>query len=151
MDRRLGVVTAAALVLNVGCTMFQGHGVIDAHLFSTADRQIQLTQNYRCDALRTGPAHNYGQLVLTVKQGDRIVLSRVVGRREGHFKEHPHFRLNIEARTDTTGQRVWLVARDARHVIASVDLTTNAVTGYDDTPPSWAKVDEGRIIEGRVR
>jgi hypothetical protein len=50
---------------------------------------------------------------------------------------------NVEARTDETRQRLWLVDRDASRIIATLDQGSGQTTGPDDDPPPWATPEGG--------
>ena len=145
MDRRLGMVLAAALPLITGCFMFQGSGPNYRYVASVDDKQFELEQTYYLDALRPGPARNYGELLLIVKQEGREILRHPVARRPGVFREHPHY-VNVECRIDPTGQKIWFIDKDSHHVFVSADLMNGLFTGYDDAPPSWARLDGGQAI-----
>jgi hypothetical protein len=52
----------------------------------------------------------------------------------------------LEGRTDATRQRVWIVDKETGEVIATLDRSSNTVTGLRDKPPAWATMEGGVVL-----
>ncbi len=138
---------------NVGCHHAFGWKVAHIHRWTVDEgRELSLREDARGNALLTAPDHNYVELWLTLKTGERSMVNERVAHRATVWNEQP-IRIaseDLEARSDTDRRRIWIVNRKSRQIIASLDCRSKAATGPDEAPPQWAKLDEGTLLQRRV-
>ncbi len=99
------------------------------------------------------PELTYSDVVLDLQSDGKTIHRRTLGRREQlDMRNLGPFRLsNLEARTDSSRQRIWLVDKDASQVIASHDRLTRATTGLGEQPPAWAQAEGGVVLKRVTR
>ena len=56
----------------------------------------------------------------------------------------------LEARTDADERRFWIIDLNSTRVVASLDRLTNELTGPDDNPPPWARLDDGTVLKESI-
>lgn len=157
MDTCLKAATLVATITflsgQFGCAMFQAHSEHIAYSAQLNDgARVELVQQYRRDALQSGPEHNCSQLWLRLTENDRVLLNADAGRRAGDFSEHPRFDLGpLAGRADEKHKRVWIVDQDNGMVIASLDRTSGDCTGFGAPPPPWATLDGGIALDNQSR
>jgi hypothetical protein len=138
------------LVLNTaGCALFEmkAYHVEYSGAAKDGHTKVRLIQERRSDAVRTGSGHNYAELSLEVTSRD-VATVRTVGRKEGSWKDVPAFSFgDLEARIDSSQQRVWIIDKGSGEVITAFDRDANILTGVDQPPPAWATSDRGDIMD----
>ncbi len=157
--------TATVCTANLGCAVFECKGLWPAHIARLdGDRTIHLEEYVQYNAALRGPRYNFAELTLAVvpenatseapvckggvcRPGGSIVC--VIARRGAEdWKDLKQFKFGqLEARSDSARDKVWIVDRDASRVVATLDCGTGATTGPDDQPPAWAAVDGGARLE----
>lgn len=91
----------------------------------------------------------YADVVLETYAGGKVVHRRTLARREqAEFLKNGPIKLGVlEARSTPERDRIWIVDKDARRVIASHDRRTRITTGIGEQAPSWAGPDVGDILQ----
>ena len=91
----------------------------------------------------------YADVVLETRADGAVVHRRTLARREQVevLKDGPIKLGVLEARSTPERDRIWIVDKDARRVIASHDRRTKITTGIGEQAPSWAGPAVGDILE----
>jgi hypothetical protein len=149
--RMIVFATATICLTNLGCAVFECKGLWPAHkAVLDESRTVRLAYYVQHNMVLRGPQHNYAELSLFVEADKEGPMAGGVVARRGSTLgcQVNSFQLGeLEARADDARERVWLVDKDAKRVVASLDCGTGATTGPDDRPPPWATLDAGVRLE----
>jgi len=156
---------ATVCLANLGCALFECKALWPAHKAQLDDdRTICLDQYVQYNAALRGPRYNFVELTLAVvpeeetseapvckggvcRRGGSI--AHIVARRGGEdCKGLKHFEFGqLEARSNSARDKVWIIDLDASRVVATVDCASGTTTGPDDQSPPWATLDGGVRLE----
>ena len=137
-------------VANVGCSAFASSYARPLHVAMLDETgKVELWEYAQHNAVLRGPEHNFRVLSLHVAlPGDELVKGVICRKGGEHGKDAPGYEFGeLEARTDETGRKVWIMDKDTGRVIASADCDTQVLTGPDDEAPLWANRGAGTVLE----
>jgi len=132
---------------NVGCVVYEAGRhtpVLRAPLDDGST--VKLFRRRTWNTIIPGPDYNYAELSLLVESDkDGSTVGGVVARRGSTFwcQVKPLELGELEARADDPREKVWLVDKEAKRVVGTLDRGTGATTGPDGKPPAWASLDGG--------
>ncbi len=164
---RIAVVLATLTlgVANFGCAAFEAKTLSTMHEATLDEaRTVRLAAYAQHNVVLRGPEHNFAELSLVISYdaktskksvyesgvrlpgGFTICVINRRGGEDGNSLERFKFG-QLEARSNTTRDKLWIVDVEDSRVVVTLDLKTFATTGPDDEPPPWATLAGGVRLE----
>ncbi len=147
----LGLLCGLLWAGNLGCVVY-GAGwdrpVLEVRLDD--DSTAKLFHRRIWNTVIPGPDWNHAALYLLVESDkDGSAVEGVVATRGSTFwwQVKPFELGELEARADERREKVWLLDKQAKRVVASLDRVSGAMTGPADPAPSWATLNGGEVLE----
>ena len=152
METALAFMSAAVCgAMSGGCRMFSNRGIARDSVAWTLEgsRTVRFIGEREVNETAFTKRRVRDELCVQIVSGGAVIRQWTVGRWEDDARPtSTHVSLRqLEARTDATGQRVWILDTSSKRVVASADLKTGATTGIQDAAPSWAKPDGGVVLQ----